>query len=54
MFYNRLLRKRDNSAHKRYSGIQLFPRPWVGLKSISHFIPQFGKLIYLNTLDEHL
>ena len=44
-FYNRLLRKRDNSAHKIYSGRQLFLLRWVGLEAISHLIPGFGKLI---------
>ena len=44
-FYNRLLRKRDNSTHKLYSGRQLFLRKWMGLKAISHLILHFGKLI---------
>ena len=44
MFYNCLLRKRDNSTHKIFSGRQLFLRTCVGLKAIAHLISHFGKV----------
>ena len=45
MSMNRLLRKRDNSMHKRYIGRQLFLQTWVDLKAISHLVPHLEKLI---------
>ena len=49
MFCNRLLRKRDNSAHKIYNGRQLFSAEMGGFGNHFPFYPAVWKvnIIYL-------
>ena len=46
MLYIGLLRKRDNSTHKIYSGRQVFQRTEVGLKAIFVCMKKITEILY--------